>query len=151
MEKITATQRNQSRNQSTVDFQRQNLFLFGNRYSEAIFNNNSGAELTAFAGMLVVRDTNNPTKVVPASFTDLENNTLADIIGVTNIEGEVVLANGADTQCNYCHCGDIDAGLLTFPAGVTLNTVVGNKILKDVLTDLGFVLFNVTENSKFDN
>lgn len=155
MYKATITQRNATRNQSTADYTRKNLFLFGNRYEEVIFNNNTGTELTALAGILVVRDTANPTKVVPADYDPLAGppaiNTLGDIVGILNINGEVVLANAAETNANICLSGDIDAGLLTLPEGVTLNTVVGNKILKDILTGLGFVLFNVTENSNFDN
>lgn len=141
------TQRNATRNQSTADFTRKNLFLFGNRYSEAIFSNNSGAVLTAKAGILVRRDVLNVGKLLPA----IAGATLADVVGILNVEGEVVLAIAEDINCNYCLKGDVDAGLLVLPAGVTLNTVVGNKILKDILTDLGFVLSNVTENSQYDN
>lgn len=147
MDKVTSTQRSATRNQSTVDFQRQNLFLFGNRYSEAVFNNNTGGDLTIKAGMLVKRNTAVAGQVIPA----IAGATLADVIGVLNIEGEVTLADGETLNCNYCLKGDIDAGLLTLPDTVTLDTVVGNKVVKDILTDLGFVLHNVTENSNFDN
>ena len=152
---VETTQRDATRNQSTADFERKNIFTFGNRYSEAIFKNNTGAELIAVAGILVVRDTSAPTKVIPAAYDLLAEptpiNTLGDVIGILNVEGEITLANNGEINCNVCISGDVDASLLVLPAGVTLNTVVGNKILKDVLTDLGFVLHNVTENSNFDN
>jgi hypothetical protein len=153
MEKVTANQTVSSRNQSTVKFERKNIFLFGNRYVEATFLNKEAEEVVVEDGLLLVRDIQggDPTKVVPVSYTDTDNNNLADIIGVSNFGGQVTLAASAETNCNCAISGDIDAGLLTLPDGVTLDTVVGNKILKDVLTDLGFVLFNVTENSKFDN
>lgn len=144
---VEATQRNATRNQSTVDFERKNMFLFGNRYQEAVFLNNTGSEETFTAGSLVLRDIANAGQIKPA----IAGATLADVIGILAIDGTVVLAAAATAQCNYAIKGDIDASLLQFPATVTLDTVVGNKTLKDILTDLGFVLFNVTENSKTDN
>jgi hypothetical protein len=143
---IRTTQRNATRNQSTVDFQRENLFLFGNRYSEAVFNNNTGDNLNVESGILVIRNTAAAAQILPTT-----NLTLASIIGILKYDGESVLEDADTTNVNYCTSGDIDAGLIVFPAGVTLNTVVGTKILKDVLTDLGFVLFNVEEGSNFDN
>ena len=153
MKNVETTQRNATRNQSTVDFERKNLFLFGNRYSEAIFKNDTGAELVATAGILVMRDVNDVTKVIPATYNvpPESGNLLGNTIGILNVEGENTLSIAGEINCNVCISGDIDAGLLSLPVGVTLNTVVGTKILKDILTDLGFVLFNVTENSKFDN
>ena len=144
---VEATQRNATRNQSTVDFERKNMFLFGNRYQEAVFLNNTGAEETFTAGSLVLRDIATAGQIKPA----IAGVTLADVIGILAVDGTVVLADAGTTQCNYCIKGDIDASLLQLPATVTLDTVVGNKTLKDILTDLGFVLFNVTENSKTDN
>jgi hypothetical protein len=152
--KANIVQRSATRNQSTADFSRENLFLYGNRYSESIFKNNTGANLTAMAGILVVRDVTAPTKVIPADYDTVQNpnvNTLGDVVGILTIEGEKVLANNGEMNCNVCISGDIDAGLLVLPDGVTLNTVVGTKVLKDILTGLGFVLHNVTENAKFDN
>lgn len=146
MNTVETTQRNATRNQSTADFQRKNLFLFGNRYAESIFNNNTAAEITATSGLLVVRDVANPTKLIPATAANLAN-----VVGILNVEGEVPLAVSADLNCNLCLSGDIDASLLTLPATVTLNTVVGTRLLRDILTGLGFVLFNVVENSKFNN
>ena len=52
---------------------------------------------------------------------------------------------------SYCISGDIDASMLILPDGVTLDSIVGSKALKDVLTAQGFVLNNVTECSNFDN
>lgn len=145
--KVKTTQRGATRNQSTADFTRENPFLFGNRYSEAVFLNNTGAELKAMAGLLVLRDVATAGQIKPA----IAGDTLADVIGILACEGENTMADAGTLNVNYCLKGDIDASLLIFPDGVTLDTVVGNKTVKDILTDLGFVLFNVTENSKFDN
>jgi hypothetical protein len=93
----------------------------------------------------------NGTAGVDEGFSPATSATLANVIGVLKINGLVTLADTASTNANYALCGDIDAGLLVLPLGVTLDSVVGSKALKDILTALGFVLKNVTELSKFGN
>ena len=147
---VTATQRNATRNQSTVDFTRENIFTFGNRYQTGTFINDSGAEADFSAGSLVLRDTTTAGQIKPA----IAGATLVDVIGILAIDGTVTLADDATiADANYCIKGDIDASLLQLPAGVTLDTVPtdATKNLRDILTDLGFVLNNVVENSKLDN
>lgn len=252
---IKATQRNATRNQSTVDYKLDNLWLCGNRYSSGILVNNTGVEFVAEDGYLVVRNAGtletatvdfntgltagqtmilagltftstavttpaqlaaafanlaagattgagtgqgtysgtltgyatgsvnvgdqvvftatavgNATNVAnsgtgtspvitivagtagtPDGFSPATSANLADVIGILKIDGTVTLANTSTINAYYGLKGDIDATLLKLPLGVTLSTIVGNKSLKDILTDLGFVLFNVTEVSKFDN
>jgi len=63
----------------------------------------------------------------------------------------MTLANAGTLPVYYATQGDIDAGLLVLPLGVTLDSMVGNKALKDILTNLGFILKNVTELTKFGN
>lgn len=147
MAKVKRVLRGGTRNQSTADFSRHSLFTYGNRYQDATFNNNTGGALTAEEGILVTRDVAT-NKIVPA-LDDLSN--LADVIGILNISGEVVMADGDDISACFCTMGDIDAGELVLPGVATLNTTVGNKNLIDILTGLGFVVKNVTENSQFDN
>jgi len=80
--------------------------------------------------------------------------TLVDVIGILALGNPTELADdGTITDANYCIKGEIDATLLDLPSGVTLDTVPTGaaKNLRDILTDLGFVLFNVTENAKTDN
>lgn len=253
---IYATQRNATRNQSTVDFLAQNIFTYGNRYGKGLFINNIGESLDAQDGILVVRNSgtfetatakfvdlttgqtmiiagltytstgattasqlaaafanlavgattgagtatgaysgaltgyatgavvgaSSDTVVFTASTvgnkTDLEatgtgtaptitivngsagvdegfspatSANLANVIGILKIEGINTMANRDSLSANYAISGDIDAGMLILPNGVTLDTIVGSKALKDVLTALGFVLNNVTEGTKFDN
>ena len=254
---IYGTQRNATRNQSTVDYTSQNIFTSGNRYAQGTFINNIGESLEAQDGILVVRNsgtfetatavfgtalTAGQTMIIagltytstgattavelaaafanlavgattgagtatgaysgaltaystcPASTSNLDtvvftastvgnktdlsatgtgtsptftivggtagvdegfspatSATLANVIGILKIEGINTMANAASLRANYCLSGDIDAGMLILPLGVTLDSMVGSKALKDVLTALGFVLNNVTECSKFDN
>lgn len=149
MDGINATQRSATGNQSTVDYSLENLFLYGNRYQTATFQNNTGAEATFSSGFLVLRNTSTPANVIPA----IAGATLANVIGVLKLDSDVTLADAGTTPANYGIGGDIDVSLLQLPATVTLDTVVGTtgKCLRDFLTDLGFVLKNVTENTKFDN
>lgn len=241
--------RNSTRNQSTADFYRDSLFIYGNRYQEGVLVNNLGETMQARNGFLVVRnagtyetatfkfadlaDTETViiagltytasgatlaatvaaafagllaghtgtgqlagtlgayntsavlesdsivfTSTAVGNVTDLAatgtgsvtsttvidgtagtvngfspatSANLANIIGVLKIT-DVDLADAATSEANYCVKGDLDSGLIVLPIGVTLDTIVGgSKSLKDILTDLGFVLFAVTENSKFDN
>lgn len=77
---------------------------------------------------------------------------LADVIGILTYEGVGELGTDDELQVNMCIGGEIDGTELELPSGVTLNTVVGNKTLKDVLNAVGFVVRdNVVENTKFDN
>ena len=148
---IKATQRNATLNQSTVDFERQNIWLSGNRYQTATFINDTEDTADFASGSLVLRDITTPDQIKPA----IAGATLANVIGIlkTNADGTISLEADGTAAVNYAICGDIDASLLDLPSGVTLDTVPTGaaKNLKDILTDLGFVLFNVTENSKFDN
>lgn len=93
----------------------------------------------------------NGTSGVDEGFSPATSATLANVIGILKIEGQNTMADAASLKANYCISGDIDAGMLILPLGVTLDSVVGSKALKDVLTALGFVLNNVTELSNFDN
>ena len=147
---VKATQRNVTNNQSTVDFVRENIFTFGNRYQTATFINDSGAEADFSAGSLVLRDTTTAGQIKPA----VAGATLVDVIGILAIYGTSTLADDATIDnASYCIKGDIDASLLQLPDTVTLDTVPtgATKNLRDILTDLGFVLNNVTENSKTAN
>lgn len=147
MKTVLRTLRGGTRNQSTADYQRRQVFISGNRNQKAVFNNNTGDDLTAESGILVVRNTTS-NKIQPAAD---DGSDLAAVIGVLHIDGEVVLSDGDDLNVNYTINGDVDSGELILPGVTTLQTTVGNKNLADILTSLGFVLHNVTENSKFDN
>jgi len=254
---IYATQRSATNNQSTVDYLKQNIFTFGNRYQTGLFINNIGESLNADDGILVVRNsgtfetatakfvalTTGQTMIIAgltytstgattaaqlaAAFANLAvgattgagtatgsysgaltaystgdvagasldtvvftastvgnktdltatgtgtsptftivggtagvdegfspatSATLANVIGILKVSnGVTTLANAASMNANYCVSGDIDAGMLILPLGVTLDSMVGSKALKDILTALGFVLNNVVEGTKYDN
>jgi hypothetical protein len=145
---ITATQRDETNNQSTVDFVRKNLFLYGARFAKGVLANNTDPEVsqTATIGQLVVRDTTTAGQLELATDANL-----ADVIGITFMDTAVLADNDATVAIDYAIRGDIDGGLLQLPTGVTLDTTVGNKALRDVLNDLGFAIFAVQEQTKIDN
>jgi len=93
----------------------------------------------------------NGTAGVDEGFSPATSATLANVIGVLKIDGINTMANAASLPANYALSGDIDTSLLVLPLGVTLDTMVGSKALKDILTALGFVLYNVIETTKYDN
>lgn len=145
---VTGTQRNATRNQSTVDITRKNIFTYGNRFREAILKNDTAGSVTINNGSLVLRHATIADTIIPA----IAGATLANIIGVLFLsEDSITLAAGAVANVNYCIEGDVDGGLLSLPATVTLDTVVGSKAVKDLLTDIGIFAKGVTEIAKTDN
>jgi hypothetical protein len=143
---VTSTQRNATRNQSTLDVQLDNIFICKNRFSTGTFKNTTAGAFDLKTGIFVARHATLADTLIPVTSANV-----ADIIGIAKVDGTVTLAAAGESFINYAISGDIDAGLIQFPATVTLDTMVGAKALKDVLNDLGFVLNKVTENSKFDN
>ena len=145
---ITATQRDATNNQSTVDYIRKNLFLYGVRFAKGVLANKTDPEAsqTATIGQLVVRDTDTDGQVTLATASNL-----ADVLGITFMDTAILADNAATVAIDYAIRGDIDGGLLQLPTNVTLDTTVGNKALRDVLNDLGFVIFAVQEQTKIDN
>jgi hypothetical protein len=144
------TQRDSTQNQSTADVSHKHIFLFDNKYSKGIFNNNTGGAYNLVPGTVVIRDAANPTKVIPAVSGATLINIVGVVAGMTDITG---IANGADVNITYAHGGSINSALLVLPGGVTLNTVPAGsgKTVGDILEALGFDLESVTENTKTDN
>lgn len=147
MAKVLRVLRGSTRNQSTADYSRQSLFVSGNRYYEATVKNLAVADVTMEEGVLVMRDPANTAQVLPIVLTA----DLAKCVGITAMNGEIVLTQNDSTNINFATEGDVDGAYIVFPEASTLATLVGDRSLKDLLTSLGFHILNVTENSKFDN
>ena len=150
MKRVVRTILNQTRNQSSAVYTRNNPFLMYNRYYSTSFVNKSGATLVAETGLLVKRGPNDTIEPITVA-TDLRK-----AIGILNYYGENELAIDATIDsANYCHKGDIDGSLLTLPAGVDFTTDVNDGVagalpetLFDYLTRIGFfVVKTVTENA----
>lgn len=144
---MSVTQRNVTRNQSTADYDIKKIFIFDNRFVEGIFKNVTNSVPVLQAGMLVARSATIPGGLIPVTSANL-----ADVIGVCAVEGQNTLATDATINVNYCAKGTIDGNMLVLPATVTLDTVVGTKVLRDVLESLGLhVDTSSVQHTKFDN
>lgn len=84
--------------------------------------------------------------LIPATASNL-----ADVIGISDLEDSVELADTETLTISYGTDGTISSNFLVLPSGVTLDTVVGNKTLADVLEGIGFHLESSVEHTKFDN
>jgi len=253
---VSVTQRNATRNQSTADYEVKRIFVFDNRFVEANFKNNSGANLDLQAGLLVCRDTGTyetasvafsatPLSAgqtvilggltytstaattqaqLAAAFANLEvgattgagtatgtysgalagwatgpvvggntvvftstttgnvtnlaqtgtgassvittvpgstavangvvaatSGNLANLVGVSAYPGITTLTPDDVVLINYGTKGTIDPNYLVFPAGVTLDTLVSGRNVRDLLENIGLHLEPGVENTKFDN
>lgn len=141
-------QRNSTRNQSTADIEFKRLFIFDNRFKEGVFRNTTAAVLNLLPYSLVARSTTVANGLIPVTPANL-----ADAIGITANDQSIdaIPVNG-NVNINIGTKGTIEGNFINLPATVTLNTVVGNKTLKDVLEAIGFhIEENATENTKYDN
>lgn len=145
---MEVTQRNATRNQSTADYVAKQIFIFDNRFVEGVFKNTTAGAYSLKHGELVARSTADANGFIPVTVDNL-----ADMIGVAKIEaGPIVLTAGSTANINIGTKGTIDGNLLSLPATVTLNTVVGNKTVRDILESIGFhVDTSSIENTKADN
>lgn len=144
-----AEQNGATRNQSNLKISHKHIFLFDNQYSETIFNNNTGDAYTLKPGLVVIRNTSAPTKVVPA----VAGATLINIVGVISTNDDIEMSDGSDANVTFCHGGVVNKDLLILPSGVTLDTVITDQgiTVGDKLRSLGFDLEGAVENTKFDN
>lgn len=141
---VDVTRTNVTRNQSTATYTSSSLILFEPEYGpEVVYKNTTGASLDVKSGLLVVRDVSTSGQLKSATSANL-----ADVVGVLLINDVKTLANNATVNAQYLIGGEIDAAQLILPDTVTLNTVVGNKFLRDILSDLDFKLQNIVEHSK---
>jgi hypothetical protein len=77
---------------------------------------------------------------------------LADVIGITAHEGEIVLPINGFANINIGVKGTVDGQKLTLPDTVLLTTLVGSKNFRDILETVGFhVDTDSTEHTNFDN
>ena len=142
------TQRNATRNQSNADYEIKKIFIFDNRFVPGTFENVSGGAVTLEPGTLMLRSLVTADGFVPA----IAGATLANVVGISANEDAFELADAGLAPINVATKGTVDGNLLTLPGGVTLDTVVGNKTVKDILEGIGFHIdTSAVEHTKFDN
>lgn len=145
----TATQRNATRNFSTADYNKTpKIFIFDNRFVPGTFENVTGGAVTLEPGTLMLRSTVTVDGYVPA----IAGATLANVVGISANEKAFELAAAGSAPINVGTKGTINGNLLSLPGGVTLDTVVGEKRVKDILEGLGFHIdTSAVEHTKEDN
>jgi len=85
-------------------------------------------------------------------FIPVTSSNLADVIGVVALDGSVTLAVNSFMTTNIGTKGTVDGNGLVLPSGVTLQTIVGAKTLRDILEGIGLhVDISGTEHTEFDN
>lgn len=148
MSKTIRTISDSTRNQSTAKYSNEQFFISGSRYKKANFLNSSGADIQLEDGIMVMRDTTTVSNIKPIT-AEVD---LPKFIGFAKYTGEKTVADAASLDnVNFAINGEVDSNLIVFPAGVTLDTVVGDQTLGDLINGRGFVLTPVTELGVFDN
>ena len=133
-----------TRNQSIALYTSDSLVLYAPKYGdEVVFKHSGTGSLEVKSGMLVLRDTTATGQVKTA----IAGTTLVDVIGIFLMNDTVTLAAGGTVNGQLLIGGEINADSLILPIGVTLDTVVGNRFLRNILADKGFVLRNIVEHS----
>ncbi len=132
-----------TRNQSTAQFTEGCVFMGNNRYEEGTIS--VAVDTTVQNGMLLIRDVAKPN-----GFKLAESSSLSSFVGVLKVGlFPVELKTGSDLNIAVCVKGDLDANALVMPSTVTLDTVVDDKFLRDVIEGSGLHLIATTEQTKF--
>lgn len=137
---------NNTNNQSTLKVTLEHFFLFDNRFHDGAYKNTNVGAITLKPFSMVARDITIADGLIPVELANL-----VDVIGISANINDIAQASGAIDDISYGVKGTIAEELLVLPAGVTLDSAVGNKVLRDILEDIGFHLESATENTKFDN
>lgn len=147
------TQRDNTRNQSTVDITHSHVFMGNNRYQTASgILNDAEEDITLVSGMLVKSSTALGTQIAPFK----EGDDIDALLGVLIMDGDADLANTATlADVNYAIGGNVDETQLVTAEGdvidadsfVSLSTVT----YRHALQKLGFHLNAVVNNNKLDN
>ena len=137
------TQRNQTRNQITSDYDFSKIFLFENKY-RSISITPSGADLEITAGMVI--------GVVDDEYQEYKSGT--SDISIVGIAAETLtIADGVEGSFNICTAGKVAEEKITLNGTDTLDTVVGNTPIRDLIArqTIGIEIQSATQLSKFDN
>lgn len=141
------SQRNQTANQITTDYDLSKIFLLNNRYENDTYLSNSGyATLTLLAGSVMGRiaATNQLTYCQSGA---LDGSQFP--IGV--LAQDVTLLAGQTQQVAICIFGDVASAKLIFVGGDNLNTVISGRTMKDHLQGYGVLVRVGTEMTDYDN
>lgn len=144
----TLTTRDAQSNFITADRDLNKIFVEGNDYQNAVFNNDTGAEVELVGGEVLARNPANgkvlwvdSAKIDGSQFPIAVNKTCATV------------ANGADANILMCVLGKVEESKLVFQGSDDLDTVISNKTMRDRLQgeSVGIFLVLGEDQTKFDN
>src|SRR6185369_1967114 len=117
------SQRNNTSNQLTTDFNLQKVFLLNNRYEQDVLLENPGyASQIILAGTVLGRIAASQS-VIPCISGALDGSQFP--IGV--LAQDVTIASGATQSIAMCIDGDVNAAALIFYGGDSLTTVIAGR------------------------
>lgn len=138
---------------NNYDFRK--IFVYGNRYEQLTFKNNTGAAATFDAGLLLAKD-NSDNTLVPLDVSTTTNASNIPI-GILAQDLNTSIANGG-TQTNvvFCHTGDVARDKIIFQdsANDDFDSVVAQangRTIEDLLLVLGIKAVASTDLTDFDN
>jgi hypothetical protein len=147
----TVNSRNIGQRQITTDYDLSKIFVFGNRYENDNYVNNSNYNpLTLLTGTVMGRVTAT-NAVVPCYGSAVDGS--QDPIGVLATD-LIAIPGGSNVQnIPLCVEGDVIANKLIFLYGDTLDTIVNGKRMRDRIgsNSVGLKLVASTEMTDFDN
>lgn len=144
----TIVTRDLTQNFGAADRDTSKIFIFDNSYRNVTFKNDTGADINLIGGELVAIDPSDGTAVI------------IDVAASDGTEVPVGFVNSCPTvldtetaPISICIGGDVVEDKIILPAGVTLDTVVGTRQLRDLITaeTMGTRIVPSTELTNFDN
>lgn len=148
---------NQTNNQIQGNYDRAKLLIGtrnANRTETGLFaydNSGGGSDVTIIMGTVLGRiASTRKLVVINPSATDGSQFPVGILIQDVTVAAGV---NQTGAAVTYCKSGDIASELVAFPAGVTYNTVVSLRTLRDRIQGdtAGIILVDSTSMTKFDN
>ena len=145
----TAAERGATRNQITVDYNYEKIFVRDNRYLEAEYANATGAEKTLAAGTVMGRIAATGL-LLPVVSTAIDGSQYP--IGI--LKEEVTVADGVTVPVTVGISGDVNQNAVVMDdAGDDLDSIVdGRQILDRIGADtVGVILIISTNQTYYDN
>jgi len=141
------SQRNQTTNQLTTDYDVSKVFLFNNRYEQDVLLENPfyGSQ-TILLGTVLGRVASTQN-VIPCISGALDGSQFP--IGI--LAQDIVLSQGQTQSIAMCVDGDVNAGKIIFYGGDSLATVIAGRSMLDHLKSYGILIRYSTEMTDYDN
>lgn len=129
------------------DYDQSKIFVFNNRYTGADFRNNTGALADFAPGLVVAR--NSSGEIVP--FLAAGTLGIQKPIGILSNGIEQIADATLKADQSFCHKGDVVESKIYFQDASTLDTIVEERMVKDILQDVGINITTTTDMTGFDN